>query len=74
MGGTVTGNTTRTYDNSNRVVSINVNGSNSVSFQYNDDSQMTHAGNLSLSYAALNGLLTALPLATFQTHGLQRIW
>ncbi|OGP87479.1 MAG: hypothetical protein A2156_10700, partial [Deltaproteobacteria bacterium RBG_16_48_10] len=61
-GGTVTGYVTRTYDNSFRVTSININGTESFTFQYNNDSQLTNAGDLSLEYGPLNGLLMGTTL------------
>jgi RHS repeat-associated protein len=64
-GGAVAGNITRTYDNSNRVTSVNINnGSYSVPFQYNEDSQLTNVGDLILNYDPVNGLLTGTTLGS----------
>ena len=56
--GEISGQVGYTYDNDFRVTSINVNGSNPIPFQYDADSLLTQAGNLSLTRNSQNGLLT----------------
>lgn len=60
--GAVSGQVGYTYDNNFRVTSINVNGANAVSFQYDADSLLTQAGSLSLTRDAQSGLVTATAL------------
>lgn len=50
------------YDNDFRVNSLQVNGANSVSLQYDADSLLTKAGDLTLNRSAQNGLLTGTVL------------
>jgi RHS repeat-associated protein len=61
-GGTIAGIVTRNYDNSSRVTSININGTDSFAFQYNDGDQLTNTGDLFLDYDSLTGLLTGSSL------------
>ena len=60
--GTIAGNVSRTYDNFFRTASQSVNGANTVSFTYDNDSLLTGAGSLVLSRNAQNGLVTGTSL------------
>jgi YD repeat-containing protein len=60
--GTVAGTVGFTYDNDFRLASVSVNGSNSVAYQYDPDSLLTQAGDLTLSRNAQNGLLAGTTL------------
>jgi RHS repeat-associated protein len=62
--GTVAGTVERTYDNDFRVTSLSVNGENAIDFQYDADSLLTKAGNLTLTRNAQNGLLTGTALGS----------
>jgi RHS repeat-associated protein len=50
------------YDNDFRVNTLQVNGANPVSLQYDADSLLTQAGDLTLNRSAQNGLLTGTTL------------
>ena len=50
------------YDNDFRVNSLKVNGANPVSLQYDADSLLTKAGDLTLNRSTQNGLLTGTAL------------
>jgi YD repeat-containing protein len=63
-GGTISGSVSRAYDNNFRVTSQTVNGANSIAFQYDNDSLLTRAGSLTLSYNSQNGLLTSTVLGS----------
>jgi RHS repeat-associated protein len=54
----------RTFDNNLWVRSQSVNGSNAVSFTYDNDSLLTSAGSLSLARDPQNGLLTGTTLGS----------
>ncbi|MBP8116775.1 MAG: hypothetical protein KAY09_03500 [Nitrospira sp.] len=56
--GTVAGSVSRNYDNNFRITSQSVNGGNTISFGYDNDSLLTSAGALSISRSAQNGLIT----------------
>jgi RHS repeat-associated protein len=56
--GTVAGFVNRNYDNNFRITSQSVNGSNTITFGYDNDSLLTSAGTLSISRSAQNGLIT----------------
>jgi RHS repeat-associated protein len=56
--GPVAGSTAYTYDNDFRLTAGTVNGSHTVSYQYDADSLLVQAGALTLSRNAQNGLLT----------------
>ena len=56
--GAITGNVSRTYDNDFRLVSLSVNGANPIAYQYDADSLLIEAGDLTLNRDAQNGLLT----------------
>jgi RHS repeat-associated protein len=60
--GTVQGSFGLTYDNSFRVVSQSINGGNTISFTYDNDSLLTQAGTLSISRSSQNGLITGTTL------------
>lgn len=61
-GGVVAGSVGRIYDNDFRVTSLSVNGVDAIALQYDADSLLTKAGNLTLSRNAQNGLLTGSTL------------
>lgn len=65
--GAVVGSVRRSYDNDFRIASRSVNGAHTVSFQYDDDSLLTQAGDLILTRNLDNGLLTATTLGTVIT-------
>ncbi|WP_169247104.1 RHS repeat-associated core domain-containing protein [Candidatus Competibacter phosphatis] len=50
------------YDNDFRLTSVSVNGADPVAYQYDPDSLLTQAGNLTLSRDPQNGLLTGTSL------------
>jgi RHS repeat-associated protein len=62
--GEITGNVGFSYDNEFRVTGISVNGANPIMYQYDADSFLTQAGDLTLSRSAQNGLLTGTSLGT----------
>jgi RHS repeat-associated protein len=60
----VAGSTSRTYDNSLRVSSTLVNGTNPIALQYDHDSLLVQAGTLTLSRDGQNGLVTGIALGS----------
>ncbi len=62
--GIVNGSVERSYDNDFRVTSLSVNGSNAIPFQYDADSLLIKAGDLTLTRSAQNGLLTGTALGS----------
>ncbi len=62
--GVIAGNVDRSYDNDFRVTSLSVNGANPVAYQYDADSLLTKAGDLTLTRNTQNGLLTATTLGS----------
>ncbi|MBK9610008.1 RHS repeat-associated core domain-containing protein [Candidatus Amarobacter glycogenicus] len=62
--GPVSGNVGWTYDNDFRLSTQTVNGANTVTFGYDNDSLLTTAGPLSLVRNPANGLLTGAALGT----------
>lgn len=60
--GEVSGSVSRTYDNNFRVTALSVNGANSVSLGYDNDSLLTSVGDLTLARNAQNGLITGTTL------------
>jgi RHS repeat-associated protein len=62
--GTVAGSVSRTYDSDFRVSSLSVNGGSPVVLQYDADSLLTKAGDLTLSRDVQNGLLTGSTLGS----------
>ncbi len=60
--GAVTGTVGFGYDHDFRVTQITVNGGNPIAYQYDADSLLTHAGDLTLSRNAQHGLLTGTAL------------
>ena len=60
--GTVAGSVSRTYDNTFRVTSRSLNGGNTISYLYDNDSLLTQVGSLTLSRDSKNGLLTGTTL------------
>ncbi len=60
--GPVVGSVTRTYDDDFRVSTTSVNGTQSVSFQYDPDSLLTQAGTLTLTRDAQTGLVSGTSL------------
>jgi RHS repeat-associated protein len=68
--GTVGGSVSRNYDNNFRITSQSVNGANTITFGYDNDSLLTSAGNLTLTRSAQNGLITVSTLgAVTDTRG-----
>ena len=61
---TVAGNVSRNYDNNFRITSQSVNGANTISFGYDNDSLLTSAGSLSLTRSPQHGLITGSTLGT----------
>jgi len=62
--GTVAGSVSRNYDNNFGITSQNINGANTISFGYDNDSLLTTAGSLTISRNAQNGLITGTTLGT----------
>jgi RHS repeat-associated protein len=62
--GTIAGKVGYAYDNDFRVTSLSVNDSNPVAFQYDADSLLTQAGDLTLSRNSQNSLLTGSTLGS----------
>ncbi|HEV8713074.1 MAG TPA: Ig-like domain-containing protein, partial [Candidatus Binatia bacterium] len=62
--GIVAGSVSRTYDNDFRLTSQSVNGGNTVSFIYDQDSLLTGAGALTFSRDTQNGLLRGTTLGS----------
>ena len=62
--GTVAGSVGRTYDNNFRITSQSVNGGNTISFGYDNDSLLTSAGALSITRSTQHGLITGTTLST----------
>ncbi|MBI3963156.1 MAG: RHS repeat-associated core domain-containing protein [Deinococcus sp.] len=60
--GPVAGTTSYTYDHDFRITTSSINGSNTITFQYDQDILLTQAGALTLSRNAQNGLLTGSTL------------
>jgi RHS repeat-associated protein len=60
--GAITGNVGFTYDNDFRVTGVSINNANTIAFQYDADSLLTKAGDLTLSRNSQNGLLTGAVL------------
>jgi RHS repeat-associated protein len=60
--GQITGTVNRTCDNSFRTASESVNGTDTISFQYDVDSLLILAGNLALSRDSQNGLISGSTL------------
>jgi len=60
--GSVSGSVSRTYDTNFRISSQSVNGTNSVSFGYDNDSLLTTAGALTITRHAQHGLITGSTL------------
>src|SRR5206468_1779088 len=56
--GTVSGSVSRTYDNNFRITSRSINGGNAIDFQYDNDSLLIGAGDMTLNRDPQNGLLT----------------
>ena len=65
--GPVTGGMSRTYDTSFRIASESVNGAETVTFSYDNDSLLLGAGDLAITHNAQNGLATATALGTITT-------
>jgi RHS repeat-associated protein len=62
--GTVAGSVSRNYDNNFRITSQSVNGANTISFGYDNDSLLTSAGSLTIARSAQHGLITGTTLGT----------
>ncbi len=65
--GDVNGSVEFLYDNDFRVIEQRVNGSDPVSYLYNNDGSLTQAGDLSISYNTENGLMTGTSLGNVTT-------
>ena len=65
--GTVSGTVANTYDSDLRIVSEQVGGSPVATYGYDDDSLLTHAGDLSLTRDPQNGLVTATSIGASTT-------
>lgn len=65
--GPVTGGMSRTYDTSFRIASESVNGAETVTFSYDNDSLLLGAGDLAITHNAQNGLATGTTLGTITT-------
>lgn len=65
--GSVSGSIGFNYNNDFRITSEGVNGSNTVSFTYDNDGLLTGAGNLTISRNAQNGLITGTTLDSTTT-------
>ena len=62
--GPVAGSVTNVFDNNFRVVSMNVNGANSVAFGYDNDGLLTSAGSQTIARNVGNGLITGTTLGS----------
>jgi RHS repeat-associated protein len=62
--GTVAGNVSRNYDNNLRITSQSINGGNTITFGYDNDSLLTSAGSLTIARSTQNGLITGTTLGT----------
>jgi RHS repeat-associated protein len=60
--GTMPGNIGFAYDNDFRVTGVNVNGADAIAYQYDADSLLTKAGDLTLNRSTQNGFLTGSAL------------
>jgi len=60
--GTVAGSVSRNYDNNFRITNQSVNGANTISFGYDNDSLLTSAGALSITRSPQHGLITGTTL------------
>jgi RHS repeat-associated protein len=60
--GAVAGSVSWTNDNSFRITGISINGGNAIAYQYDNDSLITKAGDLTLTRSAQNGFLTGSTL------------
>ena len=60
--GTIAGSVSRNYDNNFRITSQSVNGANTISFVYDNDSLLTSAGAETITRNAQNGLITGSTL------------
>jgi RHS repeat-associated protein len=62
--GAIAGSVTRAHDNDFRVTSLSVNGADPVAVAYDADGLLVHAGSLTLTRDAQNGLITATTLGS----------
>lgn len=60
--GTVAGSVSRNYDNNFRITSQSVNGANTITFGYDNDSLLTSAGSLTITRSPQHGLITGTTL------------
>src|SRR5947208_5031811 len=60
--GAIAGSVNRTYDANFRITAQSVNGANTISFGYDNDSLLTSAGSLTITRSAQNGLITGTTL------------
>ena len=61
-GGEVSGSVSMAYDSSFRVTGVSINGGSTVSYQYDNDSLITKAGDLAVTRSPQNGFLTGTSL------------
>jgi len=68
--GTVAGSVSRNYDVNFRIITQSVNGANTISFGYDNDSLLTSAGSLTITRHPSHGLITGTTLgAVTDTRG-----
>ncbi len=68
LTGTVSGSVGKTYDNDFRIASRSINGANSISYQYDNDSLLTMAGSLSIAREVQkSGLISGSTLGNLTT-------
>jgi len=60
--GTVAGSVARTYDANFRIITQSVNGANTITFGYENDSLLTSAGAETITRSSQNGLITGTTL------------
>ena len=65
--GIIKGKLSLTYDNDFRVIATRINEENTINYQYDADSLLTQAGDLTLTHDAQHGLLTATELGNLKT-------
>ncbi|RKZ90335.1 MAG: hypothetical protein DRR19_10400 [Candidatus Parabeggiatoa sp. nov. 1] len=65
--GFIKGTLALTYDNYFRVTAARINDANTINYQYDTDSLLAQAGDLTLTHDAQHGLLTATELGNLKT-------
>ncbi len=66
--GSVNGSVNVTYNNDFRVITQSLNGSNMISFDYDDDGFLMNAGDLAINHDSQNGLMTGTTLSNVSTN------